>query len=90
MKQQKYTGMQKFQVNALENNIGGFTDPELWEKVKELYGGVTEENQHRVWLDYWKAMGEKGTWRSGHFETDYEYSNEEVRELGSNASISVV
>jgi len=90
MKKQKFTDMQKCQANALENNIGGFTDPELWEKVKELYGGITKENRWDVWSDYWKAMGEKGSRRHGKFEVGYEYTKEEVRELGSNASISVV
>ncbi len=81
MKHQKYTNLEKAQANALENNIGGFTDPELWEKVKEIHGGITEETRWDVWSDYWKALGERGSERHGTFETSFEYTNEDVREL---------
>lgn len=81
MKQQKYTNFEKAQANSLENNIGGFTDPELWEKIKKLHGGIVPDNMWTVWGDYWKALGKVGSERHGKFEVDYKYTNEGVGEL---------
>lgn len=64
----------KFEANALVNNVGGFTEPQLWEDVKALHGGITRENKWILWGDYFRALGEKGGRMFGKFIPSWEYT----------------
>ena len=75
MKKQKYTDFEKCSANALENNIGNFYDPELWEEIKTIHGGISKENIWILQKDYLKALGQKGSRWYGVFETKWDYTD---------------